>query len=106
MSGSQVGLTAGGQVDLRRKQFDLRGTIVPIYGLNWAISKIPLVGPFLSGREGEGAFAVTYSVTGPLDQPQITVNPLAMLAPGFLRDLFSGIAEGSLEPPVVPNPDD
>jgi uncharacterized protein YhdP len=106
MSGSQVGLTARGQVDLRRKQFDLNGTVVPLYGLNWALSKIPLVGPFLSGREGEGAFAVTYSVKGPLDQPQISVNPLAVLAPGFIRDLFSGLTSGSLEPPVVPNPND
>jgi uncharacterized protein YhdP len=106
MSGSQLGLTARGQVDLQRKEFDLQGTVVPLYGLNWAISKIPLVGPFLAGREGEGAFAVTYSVKGPLERPRITVNPLAVLAPGFIRDLFSGLASGSLEPPVVPNPDD
>ena len=106
MSGSQLGLTAKGNIDLARDQLDLEGTVVPVYGLNWAIGKIPLVGPFLSGSEGEGAFAATYSITGPLAEPQIRVNPLAVLAPGFLRELFSGISEGSLEPPVVPNPND
>jgi uncharacterized protein YhdP len=106
MSGSQLGLTVKGNVDLARDQFDLQGTLVPIYGLNRIIGKIPLVGPFLSGSEGEGAFAATYSMTGPLSEPQVRVNPLAVLAPGFLRELFSGISEGSLEPPVVPNPSD
>jgi hypothetical protein len=106
MSGSQLGLTVKGNVDLARDQFDLDGTVVPIYGLNWMIGKIPLVGPFLSGSEGEGAFAATYSMTGPLSEPQIRVNPLSVLAPGFIRELFSGISEGSLEPPVVPNPSD
>jgi uncharacterized protein YhdP len=106
MSGSQLGLTVKGPVDLERDRLDLQGTVVPLYGLNRAIGKIPLVGPFLTGREGEGAFAATYSVKGALDAPQISVNPLSVLAPGFLRDLFSGLASGSLEPPVVPNPDD
>jgi AsmA-like C-terminal region/Protein of unknown function len=106
MSGSQLGLTVKGNVDLARDQFDLQGTVVPVYGLNRIIGKIPLVGPFLSGSEGEGAFAATYSLTGPLSEPQIRVNPLAVLAPGFLRDLFSGISEGALEPPEVPNPSD
>jgi uncharacterized protein YhdP len=106
MSGSQLGLTVKGDVDLAGDRFDLQGTLAPLYGLNWMIGKIPLVGPFLSGSEGEGAFAATYSMTGPLSEPQIRVNPLAVLAPGFLRELFSGLAEGSLEPPAVPNPSD
>jgi uncharacterized protein YhdP len=106
MSGSQLGLTVKGTLDLERNQLDLDGTIVPIYGLNWAIGKIPLVGQFLSGSEGEGAFAATYTVRGALSEPEISVNPLAVLAPGFIRDLFSGIAEGSLEPPAVPNRND
>ncbi|HSA80816.1 MAG TPA: AsmA-like C-terminal domain-containing protein [Geminicoccaceae bacterium] len=106
MSGSQLGLTVKGNVDLARDQLDLQGTVVPVYGLNRMIGKIPLVGPFLSGSEGEGAFAATYSMTGPLSEPQIRVNPLAVLAPGFLRELFSGLSEGSLDPPVVPNPSD
>lgn len=107
MSGSQLGLTVRGQVDLDREELDLDATIVPIYALNRVIGKIPLVGPFLAGQEGEGAFAVTYAVRGPLSEPTITVNPLAVLAPGFIRDLFSGLLDGSLEPPrETPDSDD
>jgi hypothetical protein len=104
MSGSQVGFTVRGRVDIDHDRLDLNGTIVPIYGLNWVLSKVPLVGPFLAGREGEGAFAVTYSVTGPFSEPQISVNPLSVLAPGFIRDLFSDLMNGSSEavPAIAP----
>ena len=105
LSGSQLGLTMRGRVDLNSERVDLNGTIVPLYGLNWVIGKLPLVGPFLTGREGEGAFAVTYSVTGPASDPEVSVNPLAVLAPGFIRDLFSGRMNDSTEavPAISPN---
>ena len=41
------------------------------------------------GEEGGGLFAATYTVRGPIDAPTLTVNPLAALAPGFLRNLFT-----------------
>jgi AsmA-like C-terminal region/Protein of unknown function len=105
LSGSQLGLTMRGRVDLASERLDLNGTIVPLYGLNWVIGKLPLVGPFLTGRDGEGAFAVTYSVTGPRANPEVSVNPLAVLAPGFIRDLFSGLTDGSSEAVPAISPD-
>ena len=58
-----------------------------------------------AGREGEGAFAVTYSVTGPISDPQISVNPLAVLAPGFIRTLFNALTDDSADavPATAPN---
>jgi hypothetical protein len=38
---------------------------------------------------------------GAVDAPTIRVNPLSALAPGFLRELFSGLREGTLEPPEM-----
>jgi uncharacterized protein YhdP len=101
LSGSQLGLTAEGTVDLGRDRIDLSGTIVPIYGLNWVIGKIPVLGDFLRGSEGEGAFAMTYSASGDPKNPSILVNPLSVLAPGMLRELFSGILWGTAEPPEL-----
>jgi uncharacterized protein YhdP len=101
LSGSQLGLTADGTVDFGREQIGLSGTIVPIYGLNWVIGKIPVLGDFLRGSEGEGAFAMTYSVSGDPKDPSILVNPLSVLAPGMIRELFSGILWGTTEPPEV-----
>jgi hypothetical protein len=75
---------------------------VPLYTLNRAIANIPLLGRLLRGAEGEGAFAATYAVRGARESPEIRVNPLSMLAPGFLRDLFAGVIpeDAPLPPPA------
>ncbi len=67
---------------------DLEGTLVPAYMLNSIIGKIPVIGNFLLGGEGQGLFAAQFRTSGPLDDPKITVNPLSALAPGALRNLF------------------
>jgi uncharacterized protein YhdP len=104
--GSQLGLTFQGRVDLVTDTLDLDGTIVPLYGINWTIGQIPIIGQLLRGSEGEGAFAATYGMRGPVDDPTISVNPLSALAPGFLRELFTGLREGTLErPEMLPSHD-
>jgi hypothetical protein len=107
MYGSQLGLTFEGQLDLAGDTMDLEGTVVPVYGVNWTIGQIPIIGQLLRGSKGEGAFAVTYGMRGPVGAPEIRVNPLSALAPGFLRELFSGLRKGTLEPPeMLPSHDD
>ncbi|MFV3075759.1 DUF3971 domain-containing protein [Niveispirillum fermenti] len=87
-SGSQVGLTLEGNVDLKRDHVALQGTIVPFTTVNKLLGVIPVLGDLLMGGEGQGLFAATYSVKGPASDLSVGVNPLAVLAPGFLRNLF------------------
>ena len=101
--GSSLGLTVRGKVDFDEALVDLEGTVVPAYSVNRILGSIPLLGPLLTGGEGEGLLAVTYQMTGELDDPEVSVNPLAVLAPGFLRALFSGsIGDGGDEPRALP----
>ena len=86
--GPALGITAEGRVDFDSDGADLRGTVVPAYSVNRILGEIPLLGPLLTGGEGEGFIAVTYKIDGPLDDPKINVNALSALAPGFLRGLF------------------
>ena len=97
-SGSALGLTLEGDVDIETDTANLRGTIVPLYGLNRLIGQIPLLGDALSGGEGQGIFSATWHVQGPLSDPGVSVNPLAVLAPGFLRNLFF-LGDGGKSPP-------
>jgi uncharacterized protein YhdP len=96
--GGAIGATANGTVDLGRDRLDLQGTIVPAYALNSIIGNIPLIGSLLLGGEGQGLFAANYQVTGSAADPQVSVNPLSALAPGFLRRLFQ--PNFGLPPPV------
>jgi hypothetical protein len=100
-AGPSLGFTGDGSIDLRRTRIDMHGTIVPAYLFNNLISNIPLIGNLLLGGKGEGLFAVTYRASGSLDQPDLAVNPLSMLAPGFLRNLFQPSAS---EPPTASLP--
>ena len=88
-SGFTVGVNAEGRVDLETDRVDMKGTIVPAYTFNTLIDVIPVLGELLTGGEGEGLFAATYKVGGTTAEPDIKVNPLSVLAPNFLRKLFS-----------------
>ena len=86
--GGAIGVTGNGVADLGRDRLDLQGTIVPAYALNSVLGIVPVIGPLLLGGEGQGLFAANYQVTGSAADPQVSVNPLSALAPGFLRRLF------------------
>nr|WP_282572234.1 AsmA-like C-terminal region-containing protein [Roseomonas acroporae] len=91
---SSLGLTAQGTLDRQRHRLDLRGTIVPAYVLNSALGRLPVIGRLFSPEAGGGLFSVSYSVRGPLADPQVSVNPLTAVTPGFLRNLFGRQAQG------------
>jgi len=91
--GGALGLTAAGSIDISASKVDVQGTIIPLYGVNTALGKIPLVGNLLLGGKGEGLVAIAARVTGDLSDPQVSVNPASAVTPGFLRgffDLFKG----------------
>jgi hypothetical protein len=93
-SGTSLGLTAKGQVDLDNQILAIEGTIVPIYTINAALGKIPVLGSLFSDEKGGGVFAMNYSLNGPSKDPSVVVNPLSALTPGMLRRLFDIFGNG------------
>lgn len=89
-NGPSLGMTMEGQIETRQSKINVNGVVVPAYGLNSLLGKIPLVGGIFSGGEGKGLFGVSYRVKGSTEEPNISVNALSGLAPGFLRLLFEG----------------
>ena len=59
------------------------------------MAQVPLFGPLLAGGHNEGLFAVNSNVSGRSPSPEVRVNPLSAVAPGFLRKLFSAGSNGS-----------
>ncbi|MGD8325489.1 MAG: AsmA-like C-terminal domain-containing protein [Sphingomonadales bacterium] len=88
-NGPAIGLTMNGQFVQSLKQANLSGVIVPAYGFNSILNKVPLIGNILTGGKNQGIIAINYGITGPLTDPELSVNPASMLAPGILRRIFS-----------------
>lgn len=94
---ASLGLTAKGTLDRRRQRLAMEGTIVPAYIFNSLLGNIPIFGRLFSPETGGGLFAATFRLSGAVDDPAVSVNPLAALTPGFLRGLF-GIGQAPAQP--------
>ena len=78
--GASVGISMDGFYNLASKRMDMQGVISPVYVLN-------AVGEVFT-RRGEGLIGFNYTLKGPATDPDVGVNPLSALTPGFLREMF------------------
>ncbi|MBO4284968.1 MAG: AsmA-like C-terminal domain-containing protein [Alphaproteobacteria bacterium] len=88
MFGNVIGFTASGKVNRLTENIDIKGIVSPAYGLNSMVGKIPLVGKMLAGKDGT-IFAANYEISETIDNPKISINPLSLLSPNSVKDLFS-----------------
>ena len=102
-NGNAMGITASGSIDTNAAKINLKGVVVPAYALNSLIGKIPLIGA-IAGGDGEGLIAFNYSVGGTYDKPDVSVNALSGLTPGFLRGVF-GMFDAKEKKPAAPAPE-
>lgn len=79
--GPSMSITADGTFDIGSKQMNLQGVISPIYLVNGLFGA-------LFARRDEGLFGFTYQLTGPAEDPNVSVDPLSILTPGIFRDIF------------------
>jgi hypothetical protein len=94
VNGPQLGATMRGRVDFKSQTVNLGGTYVPLYGLNSALGAIPILGGIFVGRQGEGVVGITFAIQGQLDDPNVLVNPMSVVAPGIFRQIFEFRAQG------------
>ncbi|HSG54615.1 MAG TPA: AsmA-like C-terminal region-containing protein, partial [Paracoccaceae bacterium] len=78
--GASLGVSMDGVYDVAARQMDFQGVFSPVYMING-------IGSLLT-RKGEGLIGFTYRLRGAPDAPQVQLNPLSALAPGFLREVF------------------
>jgi len=102
LKGPAIGGTIEGYIDYHRDEVRMRGTFVPLYGLNNMFGQIPIVGLFLGGGNKEGLVGINYEAVGPPGAPRITVNPVSAIAPGLLRKFIP--SPGTFDPNFLPPP--
>lgn len=86
--GEQIGATFQGMVRDAVGSLDMTGTFMPAYGLNRLFAELPIIGAILGNGRDRGLLGITFKVTGSIDKPQLTVNPLSLIAPGVFRQIF------------------
>ena len=86
--GPDIGFSNQGKIYLRKDEIDLEGAIIPMVTLNKIIGSIPVLGKILT-NERKGIWSFAYTITGNLDEPEVKVNPIKTITPGFIQKFFS-----------------
>ncbi len=86
--GPDVGFSNQGNIYLKKKEVDLEGAIIPMVTLNKIIGSIPVLGKILT-NERKGIWSFVYTIKGDLDEPEVKVNPIKTITPGFIQKFFS-----------------
>jgi len=100
-SGPSLGLTGDGYYDVKTNQLGLQGVFTPLFGINGIMGSIPVLGSVLGSKKGEGLIGVTYNASGNADNPNVSVNPFSVFAPGILRRAIQGSVPSA--PPAQAN---
>jgi hypothetical protein len=88
LRGPSIGTTFQGTLYDRNNNMDMTGTFMPIYGLNRIFGELPIVGALLGNGRDRGLIGVTFRLRGNANKPELSVNPLSVIAPGIFRSIF------------------
>ncbi|MFB2553253.1 YhdP family protein [Ensifer soli] len=88
LRGTEIGATFQGTLRDASGRMDMTGTFMPAYGLNRLFAELPLIGTILGNGRDRGLLGITFKLTGPIARPQLTINPLSIIAPGVFRSIF------------------
>jgi uncharacterized protein YhdP len=91
-----IKITIFGKVDLGKNLIDAKIGIHPLVTLDTVLSKVPIAGYILTGKD-KAFLSYLYEVKGDLDDPKIEAIPIKGLGEGFL-----GIIRRLLETPLRP----
>jgi len=86
--GTDIGATFQGTVRDKNGNMDMTGTFMPAYGLNRLFGELPLIGAILGNGRDRGLLGITFKLVGPFAKPNLTINPLSIIAPGVFRSIF------------------
>lgn len=83
-----LGATLEGAINLSRNNIDLHGTVAPVFAVNKLPGKLPGIGRVFSPEKNGGVVAMTFGISGKLDNPGLHINPFSILFPGVLRNML------------------
>ncbi|XDZ64999.1 AsmA-like C-terminal domain-containing protein [Alphaproteobacteria bacterium LSUCC0684] len=87
-TGEALAVDFVGIVDSDKRELEVSGALLPVYGITKLIGKVPLLREILTGIDNQGLFVTQFNITGPIDDPSSIVNASSII-PGVFRDVFS-----------------
>ncbi len=88
-SGPSMDLRLAGRYLRSSSVLDFNGSLAPAIPFNRLVAKVPLLGTILTGSQ-DGLVVADFRLRGPANAPEVSVQPLSILTPGLLKDLFRG----------------
>ena len=88
LRGGDMAAIFEGTVYDRRGRIAMKGTFLPAYGLNRALSNIPVLGYAMGNGRKRGLLGITFRLRGMYRDPRLEVNPISLLTPGVFRRIF------------------
>ncbi len=90
LRGPNIGMRLAGFLDFKNNNMNLSGSLIPIRGVNTVVAAIPILGMIITGSQG-ALIAADFRVKGAIDEPDVSANPLSLVTPGILKDIWTGI---------------
>lgn len=83
-----IGLSMNGTLYNKQDSMNLSGTFMPANAVNLAVSAIPILGRFFANGKDRALIGITYQLKGKRANPELFVNPLSIVTPGFFNKVF------------------
>lgn len=80
LKGGSLGVRASGWADLKQRNMDITGTVVPMSKINAIVGIVPVL-----GNDGKGIMAIDYTLKGPMAEPEVSIRK-APLTSGILKN--------------------
>jgi hypothetical protein len=93
-------ITGIGKIDLGRNQVDAKIGVHPLVTVDTVLSKIPIAGYILTGKN-KAFLSFVYGVKGDLDDPKIEAIPVQSI-PGGVFGIIKRLLETPLRPFQIP----
>jgi uncharacterized protein involved in outer membrane biogenesis len=91
LDSNAINISAVGKLDLLKDQLDLSLGVRPLQTVDKVVSRIPIVGWILTGKD-RSLITTYFEAKGPIEDPQVTAVPVKSLAKGVLN-IFKRVFE-------------
>ncbi len=88
LEGPSMNMMVSGTIHFPKKQLNLLLGIRPIQTLDRIISNVPVLGTLVAG-DREAVLETLFDINGSMDEPQVSIRPVASIIPGIVRDMLT-----------------